>query len=100
MGAMIALEGPEVEFTFFRGTQDELKDLVGASVSPCQKRADSPRAWLPPVPLSGPSHSAAGQSVADGTGGKVGAERPRAVARGVLLIPPRCGRARYGFPRG
>lgn len=30
MGAMMALEGPDVEFTFFRGSQEELKTVVGA----------------------------------------------------------------------
>lgn len=29
MNAMIALEGPDVEFTFFRGTQAELKEVTG-----------------------------------------------------------------------
>lgn len=33
MDAMIALEGPDVEFTLFRGTTDELKEVVGASIS-------------------------------------------------------------------
>ncbi|CAN0006550.1 unnamed protein product [Scytosiphon promiscuus] len=34
MDAMIALEGPDVEFTLFRGTTDELKEVVGAKPPP------------------------------------------------------------------
>lgn len=33
MDTMIGLKGPDIEFTFFRGTQAELKDLVGACSS-------------------------------------------------------------------
>lgn len=33
MDAMIALEGPDVEFTFFRGSTEELKEVVGESSS-------------------------------------------------------------------
>ncbi|CAN0388883.1 unnamed protein product, partial [Ectocarpus sp. 13 AM-2016] len=33
MDAMIALEGPDVEFTFFRGSTEELKEVVGESRS-------------------------------------------------------------------
>ena len=29
MDAMIGLQGPDVEFTFFRGTKEELKDASG-----------------------------------------------------------------------
>lgn len=29
MDALIAIKGPDVEFTFFRGTTDELKELAG-----------------------------------------------------------------------
>lgn len=32
MDAMIGLQGPDVEFTFFRGTQEELKNASGGCI--------------------------------------------------------------------
>lgn len=50
MDAMIALEGPDVEFTFFRGTTDELKELAGecSLVQHTLLRDMQWRAWLSP----------------------------------------------------
>lgn len=44
MDAMIALQGPDVEFTFFRGTKDELRDVSGES-GPRTTCATAFRCW-------------------------------------------------------
>ncbi|CAM9537171.1 unnamed protein product [Pylaiella littoralis] len=55
MDAMIALEGPDVEFTFFRGTTDELKELAGAEGPPPEITVTVKQEGKPEIALTAPS---------------------------------------------
>eukprot|EP00904_Undaria_pinnatifida_P001529 jgi/Undpi1/11377/HiC_scaffold_30.g13674.m1 len=55
MDAMIGLQGPDVEFTFFRGTKEELKDASGAEEPPSEITVTVKQKGKPEVSLKAPS---------------------------------------------
>ncbi|CAB1114552.1 unnamed protein product [Ectocarpus sp. CCAP 1310/34] len=55
MDAMIALEGPDVEFTFFRGSTEELKEVVGAEAPRAEITVTVKQEGKPELVLTAPS---------------------------------------------